>query len=196
MSEGREIVLSDNNRPPKKWLPGPVRNAVDHFIQTRDEKRQKEKVLSENERALRQMSDIAQRVIDLMETPDFQAREDAKFDSSFGINRYRGHVYVEDDGHGIEYSINTERDFYTRKPTSIEVYTGPSVKDNYMSGRGDGYYRIGIMDDHQGKIKTKQGEKPGHVWINTSLHGDLNLGHETSGRSCRPVVYRSSTTVG
>lgn len=148
----------------KLTLPRLIRDLTDRRKAAKD----RERILTENERAKEKMSDIARRLRTTLDDPKFMDQEK---------NRYSHFPGIEP---GIGYSVNTERNIKTGSAYMVEVYARPMDSENYTTGKDDGYWRIYFH-----RLE----------WSNTSLHGDLYLGPETAEIIDDVSVDRLSTRV-
>ena len=173
MSDKGEIVLSGQGHSEKpSWLT----QQFNRFASALIEKKEAERVLSENEKALERMSDIALDVRKLLDDPEFIKNEKIYSQSIGNQNIESGNTYIK-DSNGCSFSINTRRDA-SGKAFMIEVYESPSDTSDYMSGKDDGYFRYFFSEDTI--KKTRKGKETSFSWSNTSIHGDKYLGIETS----------------
>jgi len=171
MSEGSEITsYQPKNTDKHTWLPSPFKKMVTSI----ENRRQEKQVLSENEKALNRMSEIAWKVRDLVDNPEFRQQEEI-VDQQIGEHNIKiGHSSAK-DSKGQSFSIHTMRD-KDGKVDMFEVYESPSNLDNYSTGQNDGYFRFYFSEDHF--FKPKNGEKTRLTWGNTSMHGEKYLGKE------------------
>lgn len=148
-------------------LPRPIQGMVERWRV----RKERERVLSENEQAKERMSDIAWRLRKLVDSQEFRNQEDTR--------DKRGYSYIPGVEPGFGYGIRTERDKKTDETFMVEVYARPMDIEHYSTGMGDGYWRIYFNNDHW--YKPKKGERNRLEWANTDVHGDLYLGEDARG---------------
>lgn len=176
-------VVPGGDRTARKSLalPRPIQDAVDIWRTRKERKR----ILSENERAKERMSDIAWRLRNLVDSQEFRDQEET--------GDKRGYSYIPGVEPGLGYGIRTERDKNTDEAYMVEVYARPMDTEHYSTGMGDGYWCIYFNNDHW--YKPKKGERNRLEWANTDIHGDLYLGEDARGVIERVSVDNLATRV-
>lgn len=178
MSDRNEVVVSSGDRQNShRWLPGPIQRLQDGLVERREEKR----VLTENEHALRRMSEISQRIVALSEDPAFKDRADVSKQNvgEQGWDNY--HLHIPSTSHGRSYGITIEKDPVKNIVLGISVFVSPSNDEEYSTGRNDGHFRIQMTPDYTHEVKKdKRDSRPTFVWFDSVIQGDAYLGKETA----------------
>lgn len=170
------IQLSNQDRG-RSWLS----RKFSEYAQSLAEKKEAERVLSENELALRRMSDIATKVVELADSPAFKEKA-KKSRQTVGQSSWDDyHVYIPQTSDGLSYGITIDKEENSDKIIGISVFVSPSDHENYTTRRGDGHFRIQIQPDDSKDVKReKKDTGPNYQWGDSVITGDLFLGKETS----------------
>lgn len=172
MSESKNITLSNGGNRDKGWLS----QKIEGFKANLANKKETKKILTENELALNRMSKIAHKIEDLIDSPEFKDKEQPAEDYLHLNDRKESHVFIPAAPDGLQYGITIAKDL-KGEPFMIEVYVSPGDRENYSSGKNDGYYRIYFNKAYPDQ--KHKGERQLLEWGNTSIHGDTYLGKDT-----------------
>jgi hypothetical protein len=173
MTEGAEITPFEPQQPivsdKKSWLD-PIKGLVSSI---RGKNNDRDRVISENEAALQRMSDIAEKVSDWLDSPEFRKNEDTTLRTIDGDSYLEGFSVI--DTSESSFTIITYRDPNTGKANVIHVQTTDS--NFQITGRDDGSFYFHFSEN---RFPENRGKKAKYTWSNTGMSGDVYLGKDGS----------------
>ncbi len=179
------VPSGTKNEQRRSLLSKPIERAIGGWHDSRGRKRERVRILSENEKALERMSEIGGRLRSLLDGDEFKLRQKESVSGPFegGQKIVQYHLSLPAGEGDYSYSLDVSRkgDMKDGQAWRVGVYKRPNKIGDYTTGIGDGYWSITFIDDH----KREKGKGRAMIISDSEVHGDLYLGPEM-----RPVVDR------